>query len=74
MNETLYPTRMQISFKQFNSSKPAKYEMLYKSVNACHSPFTFSTAMYSGKPKAELTSYYTRGTSQTVKYLIQNLE
>ena len=30
--------------------------------------------MYSDKPKAEPTSYYTPGTSQTVKYLIQNLE
>ena len=30
--------------------------------------------MYSGKPKAEPTSHYTPGTSQTVKYLIQNLE
>ena len=30
--------------------------------------------MYSAKPKAEPRSYYTPGTSQTVKYLIQNLE
>ena len=30
--------------------------------------------MYSGKPKAEPTSYYTPGTTQTVKYLSQNLE
>ena len=30
--------------------------------------------MYSDKPKAKPTSYYTPGTSQTVKYLIQNLE
>ena len=30
--------------------------------------------MYSDKPKAEPTSYYTPGTSQTVKCLIQNLE
>ena len=30
--------------------------------------------MYSAKPKAEPTSYYTPETSQTVKYLIQNLE
>ena len=28
-DETLYPTRTQISFKQFNPSKPAKYGMLY---------------------------------------------
>ena len=66
--------RTQISFKQFNPSKPAKYRMLYKSINACRYPFTFSTAVYSCKPKAEPTSYYTPGTSQTVKYLIQNLE
>ena len=48
--------------------------MLYKSINAFRYPFTFSTAVYSDKPKAEPTFYYTPGTSQTVKYLIQNLE
>ena len=71
LDETLYPMRTQISFKQFNPSKPAKYGMLYKSINACRYPFTFSTAVYSGKPKADPTSYYTPATSQTVKYLIQ---
>ena len=74
LDETLYPMKTQISFKQFNPSKPAKYGMLYKSINACRYPFTFSTAVYSDKPKAEPTSYYTPGMSQTVKYLIQNLE
>ena len=29
LDDTLYPMRMQISFKQFNPSKPAKYGMLY---------------------------------------------
>ena len=48
--------------------------MLYKSINAFRYRFSFSTAEYSAKPKAEPTSYYTPGTSQTVKYLIQNLE
>ena len=48
--------------------------MLYKSINACRYPFTFSTVVHSGKPKAEPTSYYTPGTSQTVQYLFQNLE
>ena len=49
--------------------------MLNKSINAFRYPFTFSTAVYSDKPKAEPTSYYTPGTSQTVIiYLIQNLE
>ena len=70
LDETLYPTRTQISFKQFNPSKPAKYGMLYKSINACRYPFTFSIAVYHAKPKAEPTSYCTPGTSQTEKYLI----
>ena len=48
--------------------------MLYKSINACSCPFTFLTIEYTAKPKAEPTSYYTTRTSQTVKYLIQNLE
>ena len=74
LDDALYPTRTQISFKQFNPSKPAKYGMLYKSINGFRYPFTFSTAVYSDKPKAEPTFYYTSGTSQTVKYLIQNLE
>ena len=74
LDETLYPTRTQIIFKQFNPSKPAKYGMLYKSINAFRYPFTFSTAVYPCQSKAEPTSHYTPGTSQTVKYLIQNLE
>ena len=48
--------------------------MLYKSINAFRYPFTFSTAVYHAKPKAEPTFYYTPGTSQTEKFLIQNLE
>ena len=76
LDKTFYPIRTQISFKQFNPSKSAKYGMLYKSINACRYPFAFSTAVYSGNPKAEPTSYYTSRASQTVKYLqvIQNFE
>ena len=62
LDETLYPMKTQISFKQFNPSKPAKYGMLYKSINVCHYPFIFLTAVHSGKPKGEPTSYYTPGT------------
>ena len=41
LDKTLYLMRTQISFKQFNPSKPAKYGMLYKSINAFHYPFPF---------------------------------
>ena len=49
LDETFYPTRKQISFKQFNPSKPCTYRMLYKSINTCRYPFTFSTAVYPAK-------------------------
>ena len=74
LDDTLYPMSKQISFKQFNLSKSATYGMLYKSINACSYPFTFSTVVYPAMLKAEPTSYYGPGTSQTVKYLIQNFE
>ena len=57
LDQTLYQTRAQISFKQFNPSKPAKYRMLFKSINSCRYSFTFSTAVCSGKPKAGPTSF-----------------
>ena len=74
LDETLYPTRAHISFKQFNPNKPAKYGMLYKSINASQYPYTFITSVYAGKPRAEPTIYYTPGTEHTVKSLIQSLE
>ena len=53
LDETLYPMRTQISFKQFNSSKPAKYDPLFKSVSAARYPYTFFSSPDSGKPTEE---------------------
>ena len=33
IDETLYPMRNQIAFKEYNPDKPAKYELLFKSIN-----------------------------------------
>ena len=41
LDETLYPMRTQIQFKQYNPNKSAKYGLLYKSINAARYPFTF---------------------------------
>ena len=51
LDETLYSMRTQISFKQFNPSKAAKYGLLFKSVNAARYPNTFILSPHSGKPK-----------------------
>ena len=65
--------RPQISLKQFNSSKPAKYDLLFKSVNATRYPYTFISSPYSGKPIEERGQYYIQGTEATVHYLIETL-
>ena len=51
LDETLYPMRTRIGFKQFNPNKSAKYGLLFKSINACRYPYTFRTAPYVGKPR-----------------------
>ena len=53
LDDTLYPMRMQISFKQFNPSKPAKYGMLYKSI---HLPFQLLCILVSQKQNRHLTT------------------
>ena len=78
LDETLYPMKTRIGFKQFNPNKPAKYELLFKSINACRYPYTFRTAPYVGKPKnhsnQEQCKFYVRGTEDTVKRLVTDLE
>lgn len=71
IDETLYPMRNQISFKQYNPDKPAKYGMLYKSINSARYPFTHQSHVYCGKPEQEPDENYVSGTINYVKYLVE---
>ena len=62
LDETLYPMRTQISFKQFNPSMTAKYGLLYKSINDARYPYTFIATPYCGKPVSGVGPYYVQGT------------
>ena len=73
IDETLYGCKNQISFKQYNSSKPQKYGLLFKSVNAVKYPFTFRTSVYSGKPIGEPGPYYISGIMPGVQSLVTQL-
>ena len=73
LDETLYPMRTQISFKQFNPSKPVKFDLLFKSVNAARYSYTCISSPYSGKPTQEGGQYYIQGTEAIVHYLIETL-
>ena len=74
LDETLYPMKTSIGFKQFNPSKPAKYGLLFKSINAVRYSCTFSTTPYCGKPRDQPTAYYTPGTENVAKYLVMQLQ
>ena len=63
--------RNQISFKQYNPDKPAKYGMLYKSINSARYPFTHQSHVYCGKPEQEPDENYVSGTINYVKYLVE---
>jgi hypothetical protein len=74
LDETLYPCRTHISFKQYNSNKPAKYGLLFKSINAVGYAYTFRAAVYSGKPEGEPGPYYITGIFPLVTSLVEQLE
>jgi len=70
IDETLYPMRHQIAFRQYNPDKPAKYGLLFKSLNSAGLPFLHRTVVYSGKPEGEPNQFYIKGTNNYVKKLV----
>lgn len=73
LDETLYPTRNQVNFKQYNPDKPAKYGILFKSLNCARYPYTHQTHAYSGKPTEAPDQFYIQGTANYIKFLVQRL-
>ena len=74
LDKTLYPMSTQISFKEYNPNKPAKYGLLLKAINAASYPYTFTAAPYCGKPVGDPGEYYARGTSEIVKKMVDRLK
>ena len=74
LDETLYPMRTQISFKQYNPDKPAKYGILFKSLNSARHPYTYQSIVYSAKPVGDPTDDYICGTAEYIKQLETKLQ
>ena len=75
VDETLYPYRGRIGFKQYNPSKPAKYRLLYRSLCEAIVPYTYFSLPCAGKAEVldkenPSTSYYVTGTDEYTKYLV----
>jgi hypothetical protein len=58
-------------FKQYNKSKPAKYGILYRSLNDSKLPYTYRSIVYAGCPVDEPTENYMVGIEETVCELLR---
>ena len=58
INETLYPMRHQIAFRQYNGKKPHKYILILKSIHDSCFHFTYKAAPYVEKPENGDGPYY----------------
>ena len=70
IDETLYPMRHQIAFRQYNSAKPHRYGLLLKSLNDASFPHTYKACPYPGKLEKGEGPYYIDPAENNVRYLV----
>ena len=70
IDETLYPMRHQIPFRQYNPSKPHGYGLSLKSLSDASFPCTYKACPYAGKPEKGEGLYYMDSTENYVRYLV----
>ena len=74
LDETLFPTRGSFAFRQYNKNKPAKYGILFRSINAITFRYTHSIIVDAGRPDdIENSHFYIPTTLGKVQKLVQNL-
>ena len=74
VDETLYPVRQQIAFRQYNPSKPHRYGLLLKSLKDARFPYIYKAVHYAVKLKAGDGLYYLTSTIDYIKYLVTKME
>ena len=74
IDETLYPTRGQIGFKQYIHGKPDKFGINFKSINSVEVPYSHSIVVSAGKPENGEGPHYTPTVLSTVQRLVSNLK
>ena len=72
IDETLYPMRTQVSLKQYNKSKPAKYGLLFRSINDARFPYTYNSMVYCAKPESGNGPYHVEKIEDYVQYLVND--
>ena len=77
IDETLFPWRGRIGFKQYNPNKPAKYGLFYRSLCDSTIIYTYSSLPYAGKPEiveGDAAKYYVTGTDEYTKCLVSSFK
>ena len=70
IDETLYPMRHQIAFRQCHPNNPHKYGVLLKSLNDARFPYTYKALPYAAKPTAGDGPFYISSTADYIKNLV----
>ena len=74
VDETFYPMRQQIAFRQFNPNKADLYGLLLKSLNDARFPYTYKAVPYAAKTRAGDGPYYLKSIIDYIKYLVTKME
>ena len=61
------------AFPKYNKSKPAKYGLLFPSINSTELPYTYSSAVYAREPTRETGEHHLLTTDNVAMYLVTNL-
>ena len=74
IDETLYPMRQKIAFRQYNPNKLHHYGLLLKSLNDTRVPYTYKAIPYAASSKARDGPYHFKSTIAYIKYLVTEKE
>ena len=74
IDETLYPMRKQITFRQYSSNKKHRYGFPLNSFNDSRFPYTYKAVPYAAKSKAGYVFYYMKSTIDYINYLVTEME
>ena len=70
IDETLYPMRHQIVFRQYNPNKSHKYGVLLKSLNDARFRYTYKALPYAAKPTGGDGPFCISSTADYIKSLV----
>ena len=74
IDQTLYPTRKQINFRQYNSNKTHRYGFLLNSFHDSRFPYIYKAVPYPAKSKAGDVLHYIKSVIDYINYLVTEME